>query len=86
MGWGAATKLATVLTNTARVVAVELMCAAQGVEQRAPDPAPGTAAVHGVVRSVCPTLVEDRAPGPDIEKIAALINEGAFSDIEEVQT
>lgn len=85
MGWGAATKLATVLTNTARVVAVELMCAAQGVEQRAPDPAPGTAAVHGVVRSVCPTLVEDRAPGPDIEKIAALINAGAFSDIEEVQ-
>ncbi|MFV2000905.1 MAG: histidine ammonia-lyase [Acidimicrobiia bacterium] len=85
MGWGAATKLNTVLTNTARVIAVELLCAAQGMEQRDPSPAPGTAAVKGVVRSVCPPLVEDRAPGPDIEEIARLINEGAFSEIEEVR-
>jgi len=83
MGWGAARKLGTVLTNTARVIAVELMCAAQGVEQRALDPAPGTGRVKAVVRSVCPPLVEDRAPGPDIEKIAASIDAGAFSDIEE---
>lgn len=83
MGWGAARKLGTVLTNTARVIAVELMCAAQGVEQRALDPAPGTGRVKDVVRSVCPPLVEDRAPGPDIEKIAASIDAGAFSDIEE---
>jgi len=85
MGWGAATKLDTVLTNTARVIAVELMCASQGMEQRDPSPAPGTAAVKSVVRSVCPPLVEDRTPGPDIEEVARLINEGAFSEIEEVR-
>ncbi len=85
MGWGAATKLNTVLTNTARVIAVELLCAAQGMEQRDPSPAPGTAAVKGVVRSVCPPLVEDRPPGPDIEEITRLINDGAFSEIEEVR-
>ncbi len=83
MGWGAARKLGVVLTNTARVVAVELMCASQGVEQRDLDPAPGTGRVKDVVRSVCRPLVEDRPPGVDIESIAALITVGAFSDIEE---
>lgn len=83
MGWGAARKLDTVLTNTARVIAVELMCASQGMEQRLMDPAPGTAIVHDTVRSVCPPLVEDRPPGPDIAKIAALIESGAFNSDEE---
>lgn len=79
MGWGAARKLDTVLTNTERVVAVELMCAAQGVEQRPFTPAPGTAKVRDTVRSVCPPLETDRPPGPDIEKIASLIADGAFA-------
>ena len=79
MGWGAATKLATVLQNTARVVAVELMCAAQGSEQRGLGLAPGTAAVKDLVRGVCPPLTDDRPPGPDIEAIAALIESGALS-------
>lgn len=81
MGWGAARKLSTVLTNTARVIAVELMCAAQGVGQRGHSPAPGTAAVRDVVRSVCRPLTKDRPPGPDIERIAALIEEGAFEGV-----
>jgi histidine ammonia-lyase len=80
MGWGAARKLDTVLTNTSRVLAVELMCAAQGVEQREPSPAPGTAGVLEAVRSVCAPLIEDRPPGPDIESIAALIERDAFAD------
>lgn len=79
MGWGAARKLDQIITNTDRVVAVELMCAAQGVEQRQLDPAPGTARVRDEVRSVCPPLVADRPPGPDIERIATLIGQGAFS-------
>jgi histidine ammonia-lyase len=83
MGWGAARKLNMVLTNTARVIAVELMCAAQGVDQRPMDPAPGTMRIHDEVRSVCPPLVEDRPPGPDIMKIAALIESGAFDPDEE---
>ncbi len=80
MGWGAATKLATVLDNTSRVIAIELMCAAQGSEQRGMRLAEGTAAVKDVVRSVCEPLVEDRPPGIDIESIAALIEAGAFSN------
>lgn len=80
MGWGAATKLATVLENTSRVIAIELMCAAQGSEQRKMRLANGTSAVKDVVRSVCEPLIDDRPPGPDIEAIAALIDAGAFSD------
>jgi histidine ammonia-lyase len=86
MGWGAARKLDMILTNTARVIAVELMCGAQGVEQRPLRPAPGTAAVRDTVRTVCRSLVEDRPPGPDIMAIAELINAGAFSDIDEEST
>jgi histidine ammonia-lyase len=79
MGWGAARKLRTVIDNTRRVLAVELMCAAQGVEQRPLAPAAGTADVLAGVRSVCAPLVEDRPPGPDIERIADLIAEGRFA-------
>ncbi len=86
MGWGAARKLGTVLTNTARVIAVELMCAAQGVEQRERAPALGTSRIKAIVRSVCPPLIDDRPPGPDIEAIASLIDSGAFNDVEEVRT
>lgn len=79
MGFGAARKLDMILENTERVIAVELMCAAQGVEQRTLEPAEGTQQVKALVRSVCPPLTEDRPPGRDIERIADLIASGAFS-------
>ena len=79
MGWGAARKLTTVIDNTDRVLAIELMCAAQGVEQRSLPPAPGTRSILDTVRSVCPPLVADRPPGPDIEAIADLVAIGRFS-------
>ncbi len=79
MGWGAGRKLDVVLTNTAKVLAVELMCAAQGVEQRSLPPAEGTGSMLGAVRSVCPSLTSDRPPGPDIEKIAVLVEGGVFA-------
>jgi len=80
MGWGAARKLNDILRNTANVIAVELVCAAQGCEQRAPlEPAPGTAAILGAVRSVVPRLVEDRPVGADIEATAALIEDGGIT-------
>ena len=42
MGWGAARKLWDVLMNTRRVLAIEILCAAQGLEYRKPLlPSPG---------------------------------------------
>jgi histidine ammonia-lyase len=82
MGWGAGRKLAAVLDNAARVVAVELLCAAEGVERRAPlRPGAGTAAVRAAVRTVVPPLEHDRPPGPAIEAIARLIESGGLDSI-----
>ena len=80
MGWGAAMKLRDVLRNTAYVIGVELVCAAQGCEQRSPlEPAPGTAAVLDAVRTVVPPLVADRPVGIDIEAAAQLIKDGGIT-------
>jgi len=80
MGWGAARKLFDILENTTNVLAVELVCAAQGCEQRAPlEPAPGTGAILEAVRSVVPPLVEDRPVGADIEAVAELIESGGVT-------
>ena len=79
MGWGAGRKLDQVLTNAARVIAVELICAAEGIDHRAPlRPAARTGAGRDTVRSVVPRLDRDRPPGPAIEAVATLLEQGAF--------
>lgn len=80
MGFGAATKLLRVLDGVRHVLAVEFMCAAQGIEQRAPlTPGAGTQALHDSIRSLVPPLEDDRPIGSDIEAIAGLIAAGALS-------
>jgi histidine ammonia-lyase len=79
MGWGAGRKLGGVLDNSQRVVAIELLCAAEGVDRRLPlRPGTGTQAVRDAVRSVVPPLEHDRPPGPAIEAIARLIESGGL--------
>ena len=82
MGWGAGRKLSQVLANTERVIAVELMCAAAGVEQRAPlRPAHLTGRALEIVRSRVPRLDGDRPIGADIDAVAAILREGRFDDL-----
>jgi histidine ammonia-lyase len=78
MGWGAGRKAWQVLDNVARVLAVEIICAVQGVEHREPKPAPATAAAMRAVREVVPPLEEDRALNEEIETVTALIEGGAL--------
>jgi histidine ammonia-lyase len=80
MGWGAGRKLGPVLDNAARVIAVELLCAAEGVDRRPRRPGRGTAAVHSLIREVVPPLDHDRPPGPAIEAITALVVSGTLED------
>ncbi len=81
MGWGAARKLGEVLDNTTWVLAVELICGAEGIAGRAPlQPAPRVKDVIDVIRSRVPPLAEDRPVGSDIEEVAGLIDGGAFDD------
>jgi histidine ammonia-lyase len=80
MGWGAARKLGDILANAERVVAVELLCAVEGVGHRRPlRPASRTGAVVDAVRAVVPPLGEDRPIGSDIESVAGLVRSGAIT-------
>jgi histidine ammonia-lyase len=77
MGWGAGRKLWDVLDNAARVVAVEILCAVQGMDYRAPlAPAPGTRAAAEAVRAVVPPLEEDRPLSTEIEQVGRMIEQG----------
>lgn len=79
MGWGAGRKLAEVVKNTRRVIAVEILCAVEGVEHRSPlRPAEGTQAVVDLVRDHVPPLGQDRSLAEDIETVAGLIEHGAI--------
>src|SRR5262249_8425384 len=76
MGAYAARKFAEVVANVSRIVAVELICAAQGVELRHPArPSPANEALLKKIREVCPPLTEDRPIGPDIERVADLLRD-----------
>jgi histidine ammonia-lyase len=78
MGWGAGRKLSTVLVNARRVIAIEILCAVQGVDYRKPlAPAPRTAAVIELIRSHVPPLEGDRSLTEEIEVVTGLIADGS---------
>jgi len=80
MAMGAAWKLRRVVDNVRNVLAIELMCAAQGIDFRAPlTPGRGVAKAHGVVRSLVKPLARDRAFGGDIARLSAAIADGQFT-------
>jgi histidine ammonia-lyase len=77
MGNAAGLKLLQVLDNVERVLAIELLAGAQGVEFLAPlEPGAGVAAARSFVRTLSPRLREDRPMSQDIERVAAAIREG----------
>jgi histidine ammonia-lyase len=77
MGPTAAFKLRQILALAARVVAIELLCAAQGLEFRRPlRPGRGVAAAYAAVREIVPPLDADRPPSPDIEALAGALRAG----------
>jgi histidine ammonia-lyase len=80
MGMSAARRLAPMLANLQRIVAIELLCATQGIDLLSPLRT-GTEARRAcdLVRSVSRTLESDRALAPDIEAVAGLVRESAFS-------
>jgi histidine ammonia-lyase len=81
MGWGAARKLRTVVANLARILAVELTCAARALDLRAPlEPGPGTAAARAAVRAVVPGPGPDRWLAPELARAEELVASGAVLD------
>jgi histidine ammonia-lyase len=79
MGWGAARKLRRSLANLARIVAIEVVCAARGLDLRGPlRPAPGTAAALECVRSRVPGFGPDRFLAPELAAAEELVGSGAL--------
>jgi histidine ammonia-lyase len=78
MGWGAARKLRTAVANLGRILAVELVCAARGIDLRAPlQPAPGTAAALAAVRERVSGAGPDRWLAPELALAERLVASGA---------
>lgn len=67
MSWAAARKLRRVIDNLRRILAIELVCAARGLQCREPlASAPATAAALRVVRERVPGIGPDRFLAPEL--------------------
>src|SRR6185369_1696571 len=74
MGSIGARKLAMVVENVRNSLAIEILTAAAGIDQRRPlRPSKGAAAAHARVRGVIPELVADRPLYLDIAEVSRLI-------------
>jgi histidine ammonia-lyase len=77
MGMASAWKAQRILANAQRVVAAELLCAAQGLEFLRPlAPGRGVGALHRRLRGLTPGVARlgpDRPPGPDLERLARAV-------------
>jgi histidine ammonia-lyase len=77
MGMTAGMKLKTVSANVADVIALELMCAAQGIDFRRTGGkvrlGEGTADIYDSIRQAVPFIEKDVALKPHIEALRALV-------------
>jgi len=79
MGMTGALKLRQIVQNMEVILAIEMMCAAQGLDYRQPlQPGPAVARAHATIRALVPHLDEDRILAPDIEVIAEAIRHRQF--------
>ncbi|HEY1161112.1 MAG TPA: histidine ammonia-lyase [Terracidiphilus sp.] len=80
MGMTGAIKLRQIVEHAERIVGIELMCAAQGLEFRRPLMAGREIErAYEAVRAVVPRLEEDRVLAGDMEGMAAAVRAGAFN-------
>ncbi|MFL5486180.1 MAG: histidine ammonia-lyase [Gemmatimonadaceae bacterium] len=82
MAMGAAWKARRVLRNLENILAIELMCGAQGIDFRAPlRPGRGVRTAHERVRDIVPRLEGDRVLSTDIAALMKAVSEFRFADI-----
>jgi histidine ammonia-lyase len=77
----AAVKALALVRNVRRIVAAELLCAAQGIESVRPlRSSPALEALHAGIRGRVPALEGDRRLDGDLERLDQWIAEGAAAD------
>ncbi len=82
MGMSGARRLGRMLQNLRHTIAIELLSACQGIDLLAPLQTGALAMkAYAAVRAKSPKLIDDRPLAQDIEAVAALVAEGAFSAI-----
>jgi histidine ammonia-lyase len=82
MGMSGARRLQRMLTNLRHTIAIELLCACQGIDLLAPLRT-GTLAqkAYVAIRDKSPKLTDDRPLAPDIESVTALLANNAFEKL-----
>jgi histidine ammonia-lyase len=79
MGMNAALKMRQIVENVEQVLAIELLCAAQGLDYRKPlKPGKQIEQVLARIRKIVPGLEADRPPATDINQLVQSIHEGLF--------
>src|SRR6266852_4549774 len=82
MGMSGARRLERMLVNLRNTIAIELLCACQGIDLLAPLQTGALAKkAYDAVRVKSAKVFEDRSLAADIEAVSALIEEGAISGI-----
>jgi histidine ammonia-lyase len=82
MGMSGARRLQHMLNNLRHILAIELLCACQGIDLLAPLQT-GTLAkkAYDAVRAASPKVIADRPLAPDINAVAALVAQAAIANI-----
>jgi histidine ammonia-lyase len=81
MGMTGALKLRQIVDHAERILAIELMCAAQGLEFRRPlQSSYAIERAHAAIRAVVPPLEKDRVLASDIDALAAAIRAGKLDE------
>jgi len=78
MGTIAARQAREILENAQAVLAIELLCACQGVDLRGIPPGPRTGIAYALVRERVAMLHDDRELSGDIGRVAELVRSGAL--------
>jgi histidine ammonia-lyase len=81
MGMTAALKLRQIVENVEQILAIELLCAAQGLDYRKPlKPGKQIEQVLAAIREIVPALDADRPPAADINHLVQAIREGRVNE------
>ena len=78
----AARRLQPMIANTAHILGIELLAAAQGVEFLRPlRSSAALESAHALLRERCPAMPTDRYLAPDIEAATALVQDGSLARV-----
>ena len=78
----AARRLQPMIANTAHILGIELLAAAEGIDFLRPlTSSTALEQAHALLRAQCPRVVQDRYLAPDIERATALVTNGSLSRV-----